>query len=376
MPILKTHRKIALIHDWLTGMRGGEKVLEVLCELFPKADLYTLVHVPGQVSSIIESHRIFTSPLQAVPQIGRTYRYLLPLMPWAIEHFDFSSYDLLISTSHCVAKAAKPGKDARHVCYCHTPMRYIWDQYDSYFAPGRASFPVRMLMNMLRAPLQRWDVSTTSRVHHFIANSENVRARIRRLYQREADVIYPPVDVDFYSAGLTPRRPAQEAFYLIVSALAPYKRVDIAIEAFRRLGKKLVVVGEGQNSKSLRDSAGPQVQFLGWLSNQELRSYYQRCQALVFPGEEDFGIVPLEAMSAGCPVIAFRKGGALETVLENQTGLFFSAQTPESLMDAVQRFENTSFNSLTISKHAERFSRQRCASAFRSLFIEYKEEMS
>jgi glycosyltransferase involved in cell wall biosynthesis len=297
-------------------------------------------------------------------------------MPWAIEQFDFAGYDLLISTSHCVAKAAKPSGQARHICYCHTPMRYIWDQYDSYFAPGRASYPVRFLMGILRPRLQRWDVSTVPRVHRFIANSENVRARIERLYHRDAEVIYPPVDVDYYSDGLIKHRTTPDPFYLIVSALAPYKRVDIAVEAFRRLGKKLLVVGEGQEGKALRQGAGANVQFLGWLKNAELRSYYQRCQALLFPGEEDFGIVPLEAMSAGCPVIAYRKGGALETVSENRTGLFFDVQTPEAIMEAVKRFEAASFDPLAVSHHAERFSRQRCLSAFRSLFVEYREEMS
>jgi glycosyltransferase involved in cell wall biosynthesis len=369
-------RRIALVHDWLTGMRGGEKVLEVLCEIFPRADVYTLVHLPGHVSPAIESHRIYTSPLQNVPGIGAVYRHLLPFMPWAIERFDFSGYDLLISTSHCVAKAAIPAEGAKHVCYCHTPMRYIWDQYDAYFGPGRASWLVRQAMVRLRPRLQRWDVATVPRVHQFIANSENVRARIRRIYQRDASVIYPPVDVEFYCRGVSARQPDRESFYLIVSALAPYKRVDIAIEAFRRMNRKLVVIGEGQERRRLKESAGSGIEFLGWLNQAELRSYYQRCRGLLFPGEEDFGIIPLEAMAAGCPVIAYRRGGALETVVENKTGIFFYAQTPQAIREAVKRFETLSFHPADVSAHAGRFNRQHCAAAFRSYFLEYASEMS
>jgi hypothetical protein len=205
---LKTHPRVALVHDWLTGMRGGEKVLEVLCDLFPQADVFTLVHIPGKVSRTIESHPIITSFLQRIPGAGRIYRYLLPLMPLAMERFDFSPYDLLISTSHCAAKAAKPRAGAHHICYCHTPMRYIWDQYDSYFGPGRASLPVRLVMKAIRPHLQNWDLATLPRVHEFIANSNNVRERIARIYRRESSVIYPPVDVEFYSANAEPPSPA------------------------------------------------------------------------------------------------------------------------------------------------------------------------
>jgi glycosyltransferase involved in cell wall biosynthesis len=376
---MKNRRRIALIHDWLTGMRGGEKVLEVLCGIFPDSNIFTLVHLPGKVSPAIESHLIFTSPLQKIPNIGSYYRHLLPLMPWAIERFNFSGYDLLISTSHCVAKAAIPAEGAKHVNYCHTPMRYIWDQYDAYFAPGRASLPVRWIMAALRPHLQRWDVETVPRVHEFIANSENVRARIRRIYHRDASVIYPPVDVDFYSVRASRSdagRRTSDDFYLIVSALAPYKRVDIALEAFRRMNKKLIIIGEGQESRALKETCGPLAEFRGWLSDAELRSYYQRCRALLFPGEEDFGIVPLEAMAAGCPVIAYRKGGALETIAENRTGVFFDNQAPQSIVEAVQRFERMPFDAAAISAHAERFSRRHCEAAFRSYFLEYAPEMS
>ncbi len=363
-------QRVAIIHDWLTGMRGGEKVLEVLCELFPAADLFTLLHVPGTVSPMIERHPIHTSFLQHLPQSQRYYRHLLPLMPIAMEGFDFSPYDLLISTSHCVAKMAKPRPGAHHVCYCHTPMRYIWDQYDSYFGPGRASWPVRVTMRLLRPALQRWDLTTLPRVHRFIANSKNVSERIQRIYHRESVVIYPPTDVDFFSQGTSHRR--SDDFYLLVSALAPYKRVELAIEALQHLGRRLIIIGDGQQRKALRQMAGDQVEFLGWGSSDDLRKHYAQARALLFPGEEDFGIVPVEAMAAGCPVIALRKGGALETVVENQTGIFFNEPTVKSLADAIQRFETMSFSSQTIRDRARLFDRQRCAAAFQAYFVEYK----
>jgi len=363
--------RVALVHDWLTGMRGGEKVLEVLANLFPAADIFTLVHLRGQVSPAIEKHKIITSPLQKIPGIDRYYRHLLPVMPWAIEQLDFSGYDLLISTSHCVAKGAMPAPSARHWCYCHTPMRYIWDQFDAYFGPG-SPFLTRLAMTAVRPYLQGWDLKTTPRVHQFIANSENVRARIRRIYKREAKVIYPPVDVSFYSQ---PPLDRAEDFYLMVSAFAPYKRIDLAVKAFNRLRKPLVIIGEGQENQRLRAMAGPNIRFLGWLQAEQLRSYYARARALIFPGEEDFGIVPVEAMAAGCPVIAFRKGGALETV-DQEGGLFFEQQTPEDLIAAITQLDTHPPDRSDVRKHAIRFSREHCESAFRSTFIEYQNEMS
>ncbi len=373
---MKTNPRIALVHDWLTGMRGGEKVLEVLCELYPDADIFTLLHVPGKVSPTIESHRIITSPLQQMPGVASFYRKLLPLMPWAIEQLDFTGYDLLISTSHCVAKAAKPAPGAIHVCYCHTPMRYIWDQYDSYFGSGRASWSVRTAMSMARPKLQAWDLATLPRVNRFIANSKNVQERIQRIYKRESTVIYPPADVDFYALGRSEAEPPAVPFYLIVSALAPYKRVDMAIAAFQKLGKKLVVIGEGQEAKALRRSAGPLIEFRGWQSNEQLREAYQTCKALIFPGEEDFGIVPVEAMAAGCPVIALRKGGALETVIDQHTGLFFDQPTVNSLAEALLRFETLAFDLSDIQEHSRGFSKARCKEAFNAFFIETMSEMS
>ncbi len=366
-------KRVALIHDWCTGMRGGEKVLDVLCELFPTADLYTLVYSAGKLTPCIENRRIVTSPLQRLPGIERYYRHLLPLMPWAIEQFDFSAYDVLISTSHCVAKGARPKAGALHWCYCHTPMRYVWDQYDDYFSPGRASWFVRQAMGLLRPSLQRWDIHTTSRVHHFIANSKNVQERIQRIYKRASKVIYPPADYSFYSFQDTLQQPSTQPFFLVVSALAPYKRVDLAIEVFNQSGRPLVIIGDGQENERLRAMAKPNIKFLGWLEPEQLRWHYQNCEALIFPGEEDFGIVPLEAMSAGRPVLAYGKGGALETVMEGKTGLFFASQTPNALSTLVNVFYKHSFDSTVIQAHASAFDREACKSQFRQTFVEVLE---
>jgi glycosyltransferase involved in cell wall biosynthesis len=364
--------RVAIIHDWLTGMRGGEKVLEVLSELFPKADIFTLIHFPGRVSRQIEKHRIFTSFLQNCPGVEKRYRYYLPLMPHAIERFNFKDYDLMISSSHCVAKAAIPGEKSKHWSYCHTPMRYIWDQYDEYFGAGRAAVTTRLAMGLVRRRLQRWDVASAERVHHFIANSENVSRRIQRIYKRESSVIYPPVDYDFYSQRDDRDKDTHVSpFFLMVSALAPYKRIDLAIEAFNRNRKQLLIIGSGQDETRLRAMAGPNIHFAGWLNAEQLRWNYARCQALIFPGEEDFGIVPLEVMSAGRPVIAFRRGGALETVEDGKTGVFFEHQTPDDLLLALDRLEGMRFDPAQIRQHAARFSRQHCVETFRQTFIEY-----
>jgi glycosyltransferase involved in cell wall biosynthesis len=366
---VKNPLRVALVHDWLTGMRGGEKVLELLCELFPTADIFTLVYVRGKLTPTIERHRIITSPLQSVPLVDRYYRHLLPLMPWAIEHFDLSGYDLVISSSHCVAKGVRVPAGRPHWSYCHTPMRYIWDQYDEYFGSGRAGPVIRAAMRLLRGPLQRWDVRTAGRVTHFLANSSHVRDRIQRIYHRDARVLYPPVDYRFYSAPVPP--PSAEPYFLIVSALAPYKRIDLALDAFRKSGRRLVVIGEGQDAARLRVAAPPNISFLGWRSNEELRSYYQHCQALIFPGVEDFGIVPLEAMSGGRPVLAYAEGGALETIRDGETGVLFRDPSADALLKAVERIESIAFDPARIRRHAEGFSRERCAQALRETFLEY-----
>ena len=350
----KLPARVALVHDWLTGMRGGEKVLEVLCELFPDATLFTLIHNRGSVSPAIERMRIQTSFLQSAPFRKERYRNYLPLFPLAIESFDFSGYDMILSTSHAVAKGAKPPPGALHICYCHTPMRYVWEMYDEYFGSGRAGLLTRLGMKLLAPRLRAWDVRTSSRVHFFLANSENVAQRIRRIYKREADVLHAPVDTSLFSLSRK-----SDDFFLVVSALVPYKRVDLAIEAFNRMGKRLVIVGKGPELAKLKTDAGSTIEFLGWQSDDQLARLYRTCRAIVFPGVEDFGIVPLEAMACGKPVIAFKAGGALETVIEGTTGIFFHTQTPENLEEAVHRCEATRFNPPDIRRHATKFGRAR-----------------
>ena len=365
--------QVAIIHDWLTGMRGGEKVLEVFCEIFPGADIFTLIHVRGSVSGIIEGMRIRTSFLQKTPLTKRRYRSFLPLFPLAVEGFDLNNYDVVLSSSHCVAKGALTPPSAVHVCYCHTPMRYVWDQYPIYFGGDKKGLASRFLMPIIANYLRMWDVASSNRVDYFIANSHHVAKRIEKYYRRPADVIHAPVDCSFF----TPLEGHGKGdYYLLVSAFAPYKRIDIAVEAFEQLGLPLIIAGSGQDEERIRGISKKHVQCVGWQSDESLRSYYRGCKALIFPGEEDFGIVPLEAQACGKPVIAFAKGGALETVLgvcatqkagteamgkspETPTGVFFTDQTPASLMAAVRFFErqNNLFDPLFIRKHAEGFNR-------------------
>ena len=355
--------KVALVHDWLTGMRGGEKCLEVFCELFPAADLYTLLYLPDRVSPVIRSMKIHASWFNRLPGVGRYYRYGLPLFPGIIEGFVLKDYDLILSSSHCVAKGIVPN-GALHVSYVHSPMRYVWDMHDTYFGP-EASRPVRMGMALCRGYLQRWDLESARRVNCFIAISRHIAGKIKHVYGRQAAVIYPPVDTDkFYVSS------NQEPYYLIVSALVPYKNIELAIDAFNKLGLRLIIAGEGPLRKWLEKRAGPHVEFLGWVEDARLAELYASCAALVFPGAEDFGIVPLEAQASGRPVIAYGAGGLLETLVgydpqadtENPpTGIFFREPTAMSLIQAVELFERRRavFDPTMVRQHARQFSRAR-----------------
>jgi len=359
--------RVAFVHDWLNGMRGGEKVLEAMLEVLPEADIYTLLLERDKISQKIAARPITTSFVQRLPFARRMYRYYLPFFPPAIERFDLDGYDLVVSTSHCVAKGANVPRDRLHIAYIHTPARYLYGFREEYLG---SSLLKRAGMALFAPGLRRWDQRTVERVDHFIANSTNVAARIREYYGREAHVIHPPVDTAFFTPGNEPPKD----FFLVVSALVPYKRIELAVETFNRLRLPLVVVGRGPLRRRLEQSARSTVTFLGWLPDEEVRTLIQQCRALVFPGEEDFGIVPVEAMACGRPVIAFRRGGALETVFENETGLFFDEQTPESLTEAVERFERASFDPATCRRHAEAFSKERFHREFRDFVLaQYRE---
>lgn len=370
--------KIALVHDWLTGMRGGEKCLEVLCRRFPDARLYTLLHDRGSTSPAIERMRITTSFLQRVPGVRRHYRYLLPLMPTAIGSFDIpKDVDLVVSFSHAVAKSIQPPQGVPHICYCFTPMRYAWHRRADYFRVSAAhKNPMAAARNLVLDWMRQWDQSTSDRVTHFIAISRTIAARIKECYGRSSRIIYPPVDTGFYTPADIPR----EDFYLYAGALAPYKRVDLAIEAAKRLGRRLIVIGSGTDRQRLERMAGPTVTFKGWASNEDIRDHMRRARALIFPANEDFGIVPLEAQACGTPVIALGQGGATETVIGTDatgtggTGFFFDEQTPESVVAAIRSFEAAPerFDPLLARRQAERFALDR----FERELVGYVEEVA
>lgn len=332
-------------------MRGGEKVLERLATMFPDAPIYTLFHHPNSVSAALERHPIRTSFLQRLP-IRQSYRWYLPLYPMAIRSLDLSEFDLVVSSSHCAAKAAISRPDAQHICYCHTPMRYAWDQFDAYFSPQRVGWMRHALIRPTMAYLRGWDRRTAARVDSFAANSGYVAGRIERYYSRQAKVIPPPVDTDRF----TPSGSPPDDFYLMVTALSPYKRVDVAIEAFNRMARELVIVGTGPEVDRLRHRAGPTVHLSGRVSDSELVDLYRRCRAFVLPGVEDAGIAPLEAMACGRPALVLAAGGAIEAVVPGITGLHIPEATPEALVDVVDSCEGLTFNTDVIRAHAEGYS--------------------
>ena len=353
-------RRVALVHDWLTGMRGGERALEAICELFPDATRFALLHVPGSVSETIEARPVRTSFIQRLPRSHRYYRLLLPLFPAAVEQFDLDDFDLIISTSHCAAKSVVPPGRARHLCYCFTPMRYAWDQFDAYFGPDRVSAGASRMLRWGLSALARWDASTSGRVHRYVAISQHVAGRIRRYYNRSAVVVYPPVDTALF-------RPSGEppgAYLLIVSALVPYKRVDLAIRACALAGAPLRIVGSGPELTRLRAVAGSNVEFLGSLPDEEVRAAYQGAAAVLLPGIEDFGIVPVEAQACGRPVVALAQGGARETVVDGSTGILVTEPTDTAFAEAIGRVRRGRFDAATIREHAVRFSRERFQTAF------------
>ena len=349
-------------------MRGGEKALEVFCEIFPDADLFTLVYLPGTTSPLIERRSVKRSMIHFLPFAGRLYREYLPLFPIAVEQFDLDAYDLVISTSHCAAKSVVVTGRARHLCYCLTPMRYAWDQFDAYFGPDRVGTLGNMLLRPMLAGLARWDRATEGRVHRYLAISQYVARRIALYYNRQSTLVYPPVDTEFYtpdpsSAKASEGKPAApvqpQPKFLVVSALVPYKRVDLAMMAARRAGFGLTVVGTGPERANLERLTGDGIELVGRRTDDEIRDLYRSSVAAILPGEEDFGIVPVEAQACGRPVVALGRGGALDTVTDGETGVLFDETTVESLAAALTRTAGTAWDSAAIRAHAERFSRTR-----------------
>ncbi len=357
--------RVALVHDWLTGMRGGEKVLEAICEIYPDAPIYCLVHVKGSVSERITQRRIRTSIAQMLPGSGRFYRQYLPLFPAAVELFDFDDYDLVISTSHCAVKSiVRPGR-ALHVSYCHSPMRYAWDQFEAYFGVAQVGRLENRLLRPVMAALARWDRDTSGRVDRFVANSRYVAGRIRRYYNRGSSVVYPPVDTGFFRPP--ENRPQPRSGFLVVSALVPYKRLEVAIDACRELRAPLTVVGTGPELSRLQAFAGPDVRFLGWRSNEEIRELYQQSVATLLPGVEDFGMVPVEAQACGCPVVALGEGGAAETVIDGETGVLVSESSARAFVDGLSRVLRFDPDADRLRAHALTFSRERFLTNFQQV---------
>ncbi len=365
-------RRVALVHDWLVSTRGGESVLASFCRMFPDAVVHTLVYDPagliGGVGDIIRRHRVVQSPVGKLPMASRVHRGLLPLFPYAIEAFDFRGYDLVLSSSHCVAKGVIVPPTTPHVSYIHTPMRYAYEQLPDYFGAGRLPLPLRAVVGGLMHHIRLWDEVTQSRVDHYVANSHHVARRITARYRRDSVVVHPPVDMDRFDVGKGWPRP--DAPFLMLGAFAPYKRVDLAIEAFNRLKLPLAIAGGGQDEKRLRAMAGPTVSFLGRLSDEDVAKAYANARAFIFPGEEDFGITPLEAMASGTPIIALARGGATETVLDvahgpDATGVLFEDQTVDGLCTAVERFlaHEQDFRPEAARAQAMRFARPRFEAA-------------
>jgi glycosyltransferase involved in cell wall biosynthesis len=382
--------KVAIVHDWLTGMRGGERMLERVALMWPEAPIHTLVWKRGSVSPVIESHPIVTSFLQRLPGAGRIYRWFLPLFPRAIESFDFRGYDVLISTSHAVAKGAIPPPGAFHFCYIHTPMRYAWDLEDQYFPPGRFPWPLSWFVRRTCARLRAWDVATLDRVHALVTNSRHVADRIHRHYGREAEVIGGPADLSRFapsadSPGAVPGAAPARGYYLLAGAFAPNKRGDLAVAACRRLGRRLVVVGSGPEERTLRRLAPPGTEFRGWVGDEELPGLYAHARALLFPGEEDLGLMPVESLASGTPVVAFGRGGALETVGRGAGpealarvaaggvarvpgGVLFGTQTVAGLAGAIEALERERFDPAALRERALPFAAEEFDRRFRAAF--------
>ena len=347
-------KKVAIVHDWLVTYAGADRVVDQLHHMFPNAPIYTLVYRADRMPERFKGYDIRTTYLQKIPLATKLYKNMLTLMPGAFERLDLSEFDVVISSCSSCSKGVITRPDAVHICYCHTPTRYVWDFYHTYL--GSSGWLKRMLMPGMIHKMRIWDRLAADRVDYFIANSKYIARRIQKYYRRDAEVIYPGVHISEYDIVKAP-----DDYYLSVGRFAYYKRIDLAIAACNQLGKRLVIVGSGDKEKMLRAMAGPTITFLGEVSDEEIKQLYLHAKAFVFPGEEDFGITPVEAQSAGCPVLAFGKGGALETVLEGETGLFFPEQSTESVCECMEAFEanGVTYSRARIREHSLEFSQER-----------------
>ncbi len=364
--------KVAIVHDWLTNMGGAERVVLAFHEIFPEAPVFTMVHNPERMPAEINQLDIRTSFIQRFPKAKTKYQTYLPFMPTAAEQFDLSEFDVVISSSHACAKGVITRPNTLHICYCYTPMRYAWFLYHEYLRLEKMGRLKRMAIPLLMNYLRMWDRLAADRVDDFIAISTGVKHRITKYYRRDSAVIFPPVNTDYY-------KPAADVgdYYLVVSRLVPYKRVDLAVEAFNKLGWPLVVIGDGPEKERLKAMAKPNVKIVGRLSDEETRDHYARCRGFIFPGEEDFGITPVEAQAAGRPVIAFAAGGTLDTVKRGVTGEFFYPQTSAALVDTLKSFDYTKYNSSEIRRHAQTFDVENFKKQFYDYTIrKYKEHLS
>ncbi len=342
--------QVALLHSWLNQYGGAERVLEVLHTMYPDAPIYTSMYWPEAMPIAYRQWDIRTSFMQRLPLVKAHHQPFLALYPLAFQQFDLSQYDLVISNSSAFCHGARMGPDTCHICYCLTPARFLW-RYEEYVEREKLPGVARAVLPVVLGPLRAWDLAAARRVTHYVSISEAIAGRVQRFYGRSSTIIFPPVDTSLYQPV-----PQQDNYYLIVSRLVPYKRIDLAVQAFNQLGLPLKIVGDGRDKEALQAMARPNIEFLGRIPDAQVKEMYARCRAFVFPGEEDFGLTPLEAQASGRPVIAYAAGGALDTVIEGRTGTFFHQPTPDALAEAVRRQESMSFDSQLIRQHAEAFS--------------------
>jgi glycosyltransferase involved in cell wall biosynthesis len=359
--------KLAIVHDYLNQMGGAERTVEVLHEVFPDAPIYTSIYLPDKMPDSLRQMDIRTSFMQKLPGLSKHFKKYLLLYPYAFMQFNLGEYDVVLSSSSAWAKGVAVNTKTCHICYCYTPMRFVWN-YEDYVRREKFGHTTRKILPVAIERLKKWDLSTVNNVDYYVAISKYVAERIKRCYEREAEVIYPPVNTYFYKMADSSK---VEDYYLIVSRLNTYKKIDLVVETFNQLGLPLVIIGDGPYGSYLQRIAGKNIKFLGRLTDEEIKGYYERCRAFIFPGEEDFGITPLEAQSAFRPVIAFGRGGALETVIDGKTGVFFDEHTIESLKDAVLRFNKIKFDPFVIRKNAESFDKSVFMSNIK-LFVEVK----